>query len=305
MDVSFRKLRYFLTAAEHGNVTSAAQALNVSQPSISVAISQLEQDLNTQLFLRYHSRGIALTPIGRVALQQARDLLSRVDDFVGAVQSANLEIRGNLYVGCLNYIAARYFGEILGEFSKLYPEVTIQFRDVAQEALVEGVKMGEFEIGVTYDQLPEDNITITPLVRTIPYLILPSGHRFAGKAEIALRDLEDDPCVLADLPISRRYYKSLFDAVHVTPNIAYRTTTMEATRSFVANGLGYSILTHPIPSQEVFDGKKIVRARIAEDVPPVRIVCVQSSALELRPVAEAFKNFLHTEFSKQTGSISL
>lgn len=305
MELSFRKLRYFVTAAEHGNVTSAAMALNVSQPSVSVAIAQLEADLKAQLFLRYHSKGIALTPMGRIALQQARDILSRADSFVGTVQNANMEIRGNLYVACLNNIAPLYFGEILSGFRNLHPEVTIQFRDVTQEDLVEGIKMGEFEIGVTYDQLPEDNITLTPLVQTIPYLLLPSNHHLAGKSEIALRDLENEPCVLPDLPVSRRYFKSLFDAVHVTPNICYRTTTIEAVRSFVANGLGYTILTQPIPSLEVFDGKRLVRARIAEPVPPIRIVCVQSSDLQLRPVAEVFKSFLHSEFSKKSGALVL
>lgn len=305
MELSFRKLRYFVTAAEHGNVTSAAAALSVSQPSISVAIAQLEADLKAQLFLRYHSKGIALTPIGRVALQQARDLLSRADDFVRTVQNANLEIRGNLYVACLNNLAPLYFGEILRAFRNLHPEVTIQFRDVTQEDLVEGIKMGEFELGVTYDQLPEDNIALTTLVQTTPYLLLPDDHRFAGRPEIALHDLAADPCVLPDLPISRRYYKSLFDAVQITPNICYRTTTIEATRSFVANGLGYSILTQPIPSLEVFDGKRLALARIAEAVPPVRIVCVQSSDLRLRPVAEVFKDFLHSEFSKKSGALGL
>ncbi|MEI2776030.1 MAG: LysR family transcriptional regulator [Tetrasphaera sp.] len=305
MELSFRKLRYFVTAAEHGNITSAAQALNVSQPSISVAISQLEEELKAQLFLRYHSKGIAPTPIGRVALQQARDLLSRVDDFVRTVQEANLEIRGNLHVACLNNLSPLYFGEILAKFRNLHPEVTIQFRDVAQEELVEGVRLGEFELGVTYDLLPEDNITLTTLVQTVPYLLLSADHRFAGQKEITLHSLENDPCVLPDLTISRRYFKSLFDAVQITPNICFRTTTIEAARSFVANGLGYSILTQPIPSLEVFDGKRLVRARIAEPVPPVRIVCIQNSDLQLRPVAEAFKTFLQAEFSKKSGDFGL
>lgn len=298
MEFSFRKLRYFVTAAEHGNVTSAAAALNVSQPSISVAIAQLEADLRVQLFLRHHSKGIALTPVGRVVVQQARDLLSRVDDFIGAVENADLEIRGNVFVGCLNYLAARYFGEILGGFNELYPEVTVQFRDLSQEDLLDGIRMGELELCVTYDLLPEDNLTITTLTDTVPYLILPANHRLAGEKAVPLKKLEDEPCVLFDLPISRRYYKSLFDAVQITPNIVYRTNTIEATRSFVGNGLGYSILTHPIPSLEVYDGKRISRVGIRDSIPAPRIVCVHHSGLKLRPVAQAFKEFLFSSFAK-------
>ncbi|OQM74110.1 LysR family transcriptional regulator [Manganibacter manganicus] len=298
MEISFRKLRYFVTAAEHGNVTSAASVLNISQPSVSVAIAQLETELGVQLFLRHHSKGIALTPVGRAVLQQARDLLSRVDDFVGAVENANVEIRGNVFVGCLSYLAARYFGEILGEFSKRFPEVTIQFRDLSQENLLDGIRMGELELGVTYDLLPEENLTTAALTNTAPYLILPADHRVAGKDAVSLEELEDEPCVLFDLPISRRYYKSLFDAVKITPKIAYRTNTIEATRSFVANGLGYSILTHPIPSLEVYDGKKLARVGIRDPIPAPHIVCIHHSGLKLRPVAQVFKDFLFSHFAR-------
>nr|WP_309402189.1 LysR family transcriptional regulator [Aminobacter niigataensis]WMD00129.1 LysR family transcriptional regulator [Aminobacter niigataensis] len=303
MELSVRKLRYFVTAAEHGNVTSAAAALNVSQPSVSVAIAQLEADLRVQLFLRHHSKGIALTPAGRVVVQQTRELLARVDDFIGALENADLEIRGNVFVGCLSYLAARYFGEILGGFNQLFPSVTTQFRDLNQEDLLEGIRMGEIELGVTYDLLPQDNLTITALTNTVPYLILPANHRLAGKESVSLKELEDEPCVLFDLPISRRYYKTLFDAVKITPNITYRTNTIEATRSFVGNGLGYSILTHPIPSLEVYDGKRICRVGIQDSIPAPRIVCVHHSGLKLRPAAQAFKDYLFESFAKSADTI--
>lgn len=296
MDVSFRKLRYFVAAAEHGNVTTAATALNVSQPSISVAIAQLEGDLRTQLFIRHHSKGIALTPSGRVALQQARDLLSRVDDFVGAVENANFEIRGNVFVGCLNYLAARYFGEILSGFASRYPEVAVQFRDLSQEALLDGIRMGEIELAVTYDLLPEDNLTITPIAKTTPYVIVSEDHFFAERSSVSMSELAGEPCVLFNVPISRRYYKFFFDSVNITPTINYQTTTIEATRGFVANGLGYSVLTHPIPSSMVYDGKRVVRLEISDPIPEVGIVCIQSSNLKLRPVAQAFKDYVFSAF---------
>ena len=304
MEISFRKLRYFVAAAEHGNVTGAAAALNISQPSISVAIGQLESELGVQLFLRHHSKGIALTPVGRVVLQQARDLLSRVEDFAGAVESASNEIRGNVFVGCLNYLAGRYFGEILGEFSSNYPEVIVQFRDLNQESLLEGIRMGELELAVTYDILPENNLAVSTLTNTVPYLILPTRHRCAGKKAVSLKEFEGEPCVLFDLPISRRYYQSLFAAVKIDPRIVYRTTTIEATRSFVANGLGYSILTHPIPSLEVYDGKCIVRVAIRDSIPAPRIVCIHHSGLKLRPVAQVFKKFLFSYFAKHSQTVT-
>lgn len=304
MEVSVRKLRYFVTAAEHGNITSAAAALNVSQPSISVAIAQLEADLRVQLFLRQHSKGIALTPVGRMVVQQTRDLLARIDDFIGAVENADLKIQGNVFVGCLNYIAPRYFGEILAGFKHLFPSVTLQFRDLNEEDLLEGIRMGVLELAVTYDVLPQNNLTTSTLANTTPYLILPANHRFAGEESVSIKELKDEPCVLFDLPISRRYYKTLFDALKITPNIIYRTHTIEATRSFVGNELGYSILTHPISSREVYDGKRLSHVAIQDPVPSPRIICVHHSGLTLRPAAQVFKDYLVEIFAKSADTIS-
>lgn len=297
MRVSFQKLKYFVVAAEHGNVTSAATSLNVSQPSISVAISQLESDLETQLFYRHHAKGISLTPAGRVAYQQAKDILAKLDGFASLVQESNAKIKGTLQVACLNYLAPRYFGEIISGFKELHPDIFVQFSDTLQEDLLKGIKLGEFELGVTYDLVPDESFLATPLAESKPYLILPSNHRLADQISVSLSDLRDDPCVLFDLPISKKYYRVLFDTVGITPNISYKTTTIEATRGFVANGLGYSILTHPIPSHEAYDGKRVVRVEISDKIPAVRIACVQNAELALRPLAEIFKNYLLEKFS--------
>lgn len=75
IDVSLRTLRYFVAAADHGNVTLAAQTLKVSQPSVSIAIARVEKLFNAQLFVRQHSKGMALTPAGTEVLREARKLL--------------------------------------------------------------------------------------------------------------------------------------------------------------------------------------------------------------------------------------
>ncbi|MNQ93498.1 HTH-type transcriptional regulator TdfR [compost metagenome] len=72
---SFRQLEYFVAVAEHGSISAAARARHVSQPSVSVAIAQLEEALNERLFRRQVSRGLELTSAGTRLLAQARDII--------------------------------------------------------------------------------------------------------------------------------------------------------------------------------------------------------------------------------------
>ena len=65
MRFSLRQLEYFIAAGEAGSIPQASERINISQPSISTAISQLEQELDTQLFVRHHAQGLSLTPAGR------------------------------------------------------------------------------------------------------------------------------------------------------------------------------------------------------------------------------------------------
>src|SRR3954469_3778117 len=98
--LSLRALRYFVAAAECGSVTAGAQQVRVSQPSISAAIARLEADLNVQLFVRHHAKGLTLTLPGDRLLVQARSLLAHareVEQFAGAMGGV---LGGEVSAGC-------------------------------------------------------------------------------------------------------------------------------------------------------------------------------------------------------------
>ena len=80
MQLSLRQLRYVVAAADAGNVTEAARRLNVSQPSISSAIAELEAYVGAPLFVRHHARGVTLTPAGERIVNDARLLLKHAED---------------------------------------------------------------------------------------------------------------------------------------------------------------------------------------------------------------------------------
>jgi DNA-binding transcriptional LysR family regulator len=170
IDISLRVLRYFVAAADHGNVTAAARALKVSQPSVSLAIAQLEEAVKTQLFVRQHSRGVALTPAGTTVLREARKLLAHVGDFADGVSGVAEETRGSLAVGCLGYLAPRYLAGLLSGFLAQYPQTDVTFRDGDQPDLIRGMVNGELEVALTYDLMLPRPFAVEPLLDLPPYI---------------------------------------------------------------------------------------------------------------------------------------
>ncbi|MDZ4734774.1 MAG: LysR family transcriptional regulator [Rhodospirillaceae bacterium] len=299
IDVSLRALRYFAAAAERGNVTLAARELNVSQPSISLAIAQLERSLGVQLFVRQHARGVALTPAGTEVLREVRKLLSQANDFSANLAGVGEALRGTLSIGCLTYLLPRYLGGIISGFTARHPEIELAFREGDQAALQNGMLDGEIEVALTYDLMLPRRFTVEPLLTLPPYVLLPAGHRLARRTAISLRDIHAEPCVLLDLPISRDYFAAIFGALRLMPNMRYRTTSVEAVRSFVGNGLGYSVLNHPSRTSTTYDGKRTKAVALSDSLQPARVAGVHLADHRLRPAALAFLAFAREFFSEE------
>jgi DNA-binding transcriptional LysR family regulator len=301
IDLPLRVLRYFVAAAERGNVTEAARELNVSQPSVSLAIARMEGALGVELFVRQHARGVALTPAGSEVLLEARKLLSQASDFLLAASSVGQALRGTLSIGCLSYLVPSFLPAILKGFLDLHPEIDVSFREGDQDTLQAALANGEIEIAITYDLLLARRFTVRQLLELPPYLLLPERHRLARRPYVTLRDVAAEPCVLLDLPISREYFASVFGAVDLKPLVRYRTASVEAVRSFVGNGLGYSVLNHPSRTGTTYDGRRTRVVGLSDALPPARIAAVHLAEHKLRAIAQAFLSHAACFFEAWSG----
>lgn len=299
IDLPLRALRYFAAAAEHGNVTEAARALHVSQPSISAAIAQIEGALGVQLFVRRHARGVALTPAGTEMLRETRKLLAQAGEFTANVAGVGTGLRGTLAIGCLVYMVPRYLPGLLAGFARRHPEIDLAIREGGQDALQEWLLDGQIELAMTYALGLAPRMAAHPMLDLPPYAIVPQRHPLAGKQTVSLRDLAPEPCVLLDLPISRDYFAGIFGALGLTPRVRLRTASAEAVRGFVANGLGYSVLNHSARTNITYDGKRVVSLALSDQLPPARIAAVHLADHRPRAAAQAFLDHARDYFASE------
>ncbi len=255
---TFRQLEYFVAVGEAGSIAKAAEQVNVSPPSISAAIAQLETEFGVQLFVRKHSHGLSLTSGGRVFLKEVSALLDSAEALHGVAGEIAEKVRGPLAVGCLLTFAQIVLPVLRRKFEYAYPEVRVRQFERNQGQLFEMLQSGEIDVALTYDLELSQDLSFEPLMQLPAYVLLPEGHRFAGHASIKPQELVDERMVLLDLPHSREYFLSAFQSLGLRPQIAERTGDIAVMRSMVANGFGYGIANmRPLNTMSP-DGKPLV-----------------------------------------------
>lgn len=285
---TLRQLEYFVAVGEAGSIAKAAEQVNVSPPSISASIAQLEAEFGVQLFVRKHSHGLSLTAGGRVFLKEAARLLADAEalhDIAGDIAD---KVRGPLAIGCLLTFAQIVLPALRLKFEQTYPDVRLRQFERDQGQLLQMLQTGEIDAALTYDLELSQDITFEPLMVLPAYAMLPADHRFAGKMALTAEDLADEPMVLLDLPFSREYFLSAFQQAGLRPNIAERTGDIALMRSMVANGFGYGIANmRPLNTMSP-DGKPLVFVPLEGDIRPLTMGVLLPNAEHRTQTVQAF-----------------
>ncbi|MDR2128118.1 MAG: LysR family transcriptional regulator [Burkholderiaceae bacterium] len=293
--LNLRQIEYFVAAARHGGAARAAQALNVSQPSISKAIADLETLWDETLFVRLHARGLQLTAAGAARHRAAHALLVQARALEGPRPAAALA--GLLRIGCLSTLAARWLPRILAHLRTTHPAIETQLHEGDTEALTRMLERGALDIALLYDLgLARAGVQLLPVADLAPYALLPWTHPLAKRSGLRLADLAGEPLVLINLPHSREYFLSLFRDAGVAPTIAYETTSLEMARSLVANGLGVSLLTTRPVHDRSHDGLRLACRRLRGLLAPQSVVLAQ-------PGAESFRTALALPFAEAAQAV--
>lgn len=246
MALSLRLLRYFVTAAETGSTTAAAKHLNVSQPSISVAIRELETLFDAPLFSRDVGTGMTLTQFGERKLVEARQLLASASAFetgdTGDIDS------GLVQIGVFRTIAPVYLPRVLKIAQARFPGLAIRFVEGDLAQLDTWLHKRQIDFALMYDVGLPDDIECECLAELKPYALVPADSPLAKRRRtVSLHDLANEPFIQIDLPQSRDFLMAPFWQCGLSPNVRYRATSIELVRSMVASGLGVSLLITQSP----------------------------------------------------------
>nr|WP_159308180.1 LysR family transcriptional regulator [Klebsiella pneumoniae] len=259
---ALKQLKYFVTVVETESIAEASRQLHIAQPSISVAIKNLEDAFEQQLFIRHHAQGVSLTSSGRRFYEKAKELLRLSYEFEQSSRAENELVYGTIAVGCFESAAPLYMPKLIAGFKKLYPEINIQLYDGEQHELMHGLHRGRFDMAFLYD-LDLDKPLNAPHK---PYALLPAAHPLAKKSAVTLQELASEPMILLDAVPSKNYFISIFKENGYYPEVAYSSPSIEMVRCMVGQGLGFSVLVTRPCSDMTYDGQRLVQLDIVDEM---------------------------------------
>ncbi|WP_263367917.1 LysR substrate-binding domain-containing protein [Edaphobacter bradus] len=189
--VELRHVRYFVAVAEALSFRQASKRLRVSQPSLSVQIKQLEDELGVSLFRR-SKRRVEITRAGEVFLSAAREILLRLQQASAAALHAESGELGTIRLGFVPTASFHILPRLLEKIRSTLPLVNVELREGSEDLQITGLRTGTLDVCVghlsrTYDQIENILLIREPLV-----LALPKGHRAARKRVVGIGDLEGE-----------------------------------------------------------------------------------------------------------------
>lgn len=285
---TLRQLEYFVAVGEAGSIARASERINVSSPSISAAITQLEQEFGLPLFVRQHAQGLSLTQAGRQMLEQARIVLREAGAMMDIAGDIAGTVRGPMAVGCLVTFAQIVLPSLRRGFEAVYPDVRLRQLELNQLEIFSALRRSEIDVALTYDLALPADLRFEPLLSLPPFALVDETHPLAGHTDVTVEELKDHPMVLLDLPLSADYFLSFFDEVGVKPRVVERTRDMAVMRSLVANGFGYSIANVRPLNPLSPDGKPLRFIPIRGAARPMQMGLLMARDVEKSSAVRAF-----------------
>ncbi|APY11675.1 hydrogen peroxide-inducible genes activator [Seonamhaeicola sp. S2-3] len=195
--MTITQLYYVLAVAEHQNFTKAAEKCYVTQPTLSMQIQKLEDQLNVQIFDR-SKKPIELTEVGKKIVTQARNIVNesyRIQDIVDQQKGF---IGGEFKLGIIPTIMPTLLPMFLKTFIKKHPKVKLKIEELTTEDIIARIKDGHLDAAIAATPLEDENIK-ERVIYFEPFVgYIPKNHRLYGKQKIDSSDLEVDDMLLLE-----------------------------------------------------------------------------------------------------------
>lgn len=242
--IDTRLLRYFMAVADELSFSRAAQRLHLSQPPLSYAIKQLEENLGVQL-LRRSSRKVELTAAGAALHRETRFLLERNRELRTLVTRIDAGLKGRIKMGFVGSMMYRGLSDVMADCRVRYPDVEVAITEMNSAELMDMVSHGGLDIGFVHSNPLPAELASASLLSEPFVLCVPASHPAAGESQADLATLAGDKFVFFARNASPSYYQLLLaicQEAGLIPEIAYEVRHWLSVVSMVSQGMGVAIV---------------------------------------------------------------
>ncbi|MDB3997976.1 hydrogen peroxide-inducible genes activator [Flavobacteriaceae bacterium] len=284
--MTLTQLQYTLAVAEEGNFTQAAEKCFVTQPTLSMQVQKLEEELAVKLFNR-STKPISLTTIGEKIIEQAKIILKearRMDDIVSMERGI---VGGNFRLGIIPTIMPTLLPLFLNTFIKKFPKVNLKIEELNTAAIVEELKNGKLDAGIAASPLEDSKLIEKPLYYEPFVGYIPQTHPLSKLKSLNPSDLEKmDILVLEDGHCFRKHVLKLCQTPNPTNSFNLKSGSFETLIHLANDGLGMTLL--PYLQTRNLSPKNKENLRPFESPEPAREISLIYSKSQLKlPVIES------------------
>lgn len=246
--MTLSEFRYIVAVAKELHFGRAAERCFVSQPTLSVAVKKIEEELGVALFER-HQHEISVTPIGQEIIKQAELILNETNNLKEIAKQNKDELKGELKLGVIYTIGPYLLPRLIPKINKQAADLTLIIEEDFTKNLAVKLKSGEIDIAILSNPFEESGISTELLYKEAFEVALPSGHSLTKKKKLKASDLINDTMLL--LKAGNCFRDQI---VELCPNCvnplgedrkiqkSLESSSIETIRQMVAAGVGITIL---------------------------------------------------------------
>ncbi|WJH33208.1 selenium metabolism-associated LysR family transcriptional regulator [Paenibacillus sp. CC-CFT747] len=267
MALNFHQLHIFFTVAEKGSFSSAAQALHMTQPAVTMQIQSLEDHFGTKMFLR-STKKIELTEAGRTLLPYAKRSMDLMIETEREMSRYTHMLEGRLQLGASLTVGEYILPRLLGPFNKEFPHISVSMKVINTTQIVEEILSHQLNFGLVEAPVSHPDFHVEAVLNDELKLILPAGHELLKKEAITIDDALQYPFILREQGSGTRsvmqeeFQRQGYDAS--TMKIVMELGSTGAIKSAVEAHLGLSILSQSSIKHEAALG--LLHARSIEGI---------------------------------------
>jgi LysR family hydrogen peroxide-inducible transcriptional activator len=295
--MTLTELKYIVAVAREKHFGRAAEACHVSQPTLSVAIKKLEQELDVKLFERGGSE-VSVTPLGEEIVRQAQSVIEQAAAIKEIAKRGKDPVSGPLRLGVIYTIGPYLLPDLVRQAIDRVPQMPLMLQENFTARLLEMLRTGELDCAIMAEPFPDTGLAVAPLYDEPFMAAVPSTHALARRKSVSAEELKQETMLLLGtghcfrdhvLEVCPEYARFASDAEGIRKS--FEGSSLETIKYMVASGMGVTV----VPQLSVPKDRQphIAYVPFADPVPTRRVVLAWRRSFTRYEAIAALRNCIY------------
>ena len=309
--MTLTELKYIVAVAREKHFGKAAEACRVAQPTLSVAIKNLEKELQVKLFER-NANEVTVTPLGEEIIRQAQSVLEQAESIREIARRGKDPLAGSLRLGVIYTIGPYLLPDLVRQMIARTPQMPLMLQENFTVKLLDALRTGEIDCAILAEPFPDTNLAVAPLYDEPFMAAVPSSHPLATQSSVTVDDIKKETMLLLGTGHCFRDH-----VLEVCPEFArfsssaegiqrsFEGSSLETIKHMVAAGMGITLVPrlgvpaealHVQPARNALPAEQPTFIRylpFSHDVPSRRVVLVWRRSFTRYEAIAALRNAIY------------